>query len=270
MTDRVEKAVEEFKILVGLSPSAPSYAALGLSYRYLGRFDESRKNFQEGLKLDPHNASCLFNLGYIEKQQGNQAAAERLFQQALKSNPDFSEALLELANLRIADKRLQEAAILLKRYIKVSSDPASGYYKLAMVERSLHQTEAAQRDLALFQAASRDSSSGTHPYQHLFEYLDSRSNLAPRARTQLDESELLEQVKKHPDRPQDLYLLAETYLKLGKREEARSTIAQLDQVSAGNYRIQAGVGVLSPAIIYMMMPSCIFRQHCRPVPIPTM
>jgi tetratricopeptide (TPR) repeat protein len=244
MTDRVEKAIEEFKILVGLSPSALSYAALGLSYRHLGRFDEARKNFQEGLKLDPHNASCLFNLGYIEKRQGNQAAAERLFQQALKSNPNFSEALLELANLRIADKKFEEAAILLKRYVKVGNDPASGYYKLAMVERSLHQTEAAQRDLALFQAASRDSSSGTHPYQHLFEYLDSRSNLAPQARTQLDESELLEQVKKHPDRPQDLYLLAETYLKLGKHEDARSTIAQLDQVSPGDYRIQTGVGVL--------------------------
>lgn len=244
MTDRVEKAIEEFKVLVGLNPSAPSYAALGLSYRHLGRFDESRKSFQQGLKLDPRNASCLFNMGYVEKRQGNQAAAERLFQQTLKSNPSFSEALLELANLRIADKKFEEAAILLKRYVKVSSDPASGYYKLAMVERSLHQTEAAQRDLALFQAASRDSSSGTHPYQHLFEYLDSRSNLAPQARTQLDESELLEQVKKHPERPQDLYLLAETYLKLGKRDDALSTIAQLDQVSAGDYRIQTGVGVL--------------------------
>ena len=244
MTDRVEKAIEEFKVLVDLNPSAPSYAALGLSYRHLGRFDESRKSFQQGLKLDPRNASCLFNLGYIEKRQGNQAAAERLFQQALKSNPNFSEALLELANLRVADKKFEEAAILLRRYVKVSSDPASGYYKLAMVERSLHQTEAAQRDLALFQAASKDSSSGTHPYQHLFEYLDSRSNLAPQARAQLDESELLEQVKKHPDRPQDLYLLAETYLKLGKRDDALSTIAQLDQVSGGDYRIPTGVGVL--------------------------
>jgi tetratricopeptide (TPR) repeat protein len=244
MTDRVEKAIEEFKVLVDLNPSAPSYAALGLSYRHLGRFDESRKSFQQGLKLDPRNASCLFNLGYIEKRQGNQAAAERLFQQALKSNPNFSEALLELANLRVADKKFEEAAILLRTYVKVSSDPASGYYKLAMVERSLHQSEAAQRDLALFQAASKDSSSGTHPYQHLFEYLDSRSNLAPQARAQLDESELLEQVKKHPDRPQDLYLLAETYLKLGKRDDALSTIAQLDQVSAGDYRIPTGVGVL--------------------------
>ncbi len=45
MTDRVEKAIEEFKILIELNPSAPSYASLGLSYRHLGRFDEARTIF---------------------------------------------------------------------------------------------------------------------------------------------------------------------------------------------------------------------------------
>jgi len=244
MSGKVEKAIDEFKRLIDLDPSARSYAFLGLSYRHLGRFDEARKYFQEGLKLDPGNASCLFNVGYIEGRQGNQAAAEQLFQQALKSNPDFSEALLELANLRIAGKKFEEAATLLRRYVKVSRDPASGYYKLAMVERSLHQNEAAQRDLSVFQTLSKDSSPGPYPYQHLFEYLNNRSNLAPQARTQLDQTELVEQIKKHPDRPQDLYLLAETYLKLGKPEDARNTIAQLDQISSGDYRTQTGVGVL--------------------------
>lgn len=244
MSGKVEKAIDEFKLLIELDPSARSYAFLGLSYRHLGRFDEARKYFQDGLKLDPRNASCLFNMGYIEGRQGNQAAAEQLFQQALKSNPDFSEALLELANLRIAGKKFEEAATLLRRYVKVSHSPASGYYKLAMVERSLHQNEAAQRDLSVFQTLSKDSSPGPYPYQHLFEYLDNRSNLAPQARTQLDQTELVEQIKKHPDRPQDLYLLAETYLKLGKSEDARSTIAQLDQLSAGDFRTQTGVGVL--------------------------
>jgi len=244
MSGKVEKAIDEFKVLINLDPSARSYAFLGLSYRHLGRFDEARKYFQEGLKLDPRNASCLFNMGYIEGRQGNQAAAEQLFQQALKSNPDFSEALLELANLRIAGKKFEDAAVLLRRYVKVSRDPASGYYKLAMVERSLHQTEAAQRDLSVFQTLSKDSSPGPYPYQHLFEYLDNRSSLAPQARTQLDQTELVEQIKKHPDRPQDLYLLAETYLKLGKPDDARGTIAQLDQISSGDYRTQTGVGVL--------------------------
>jgi tetratricopeptide (TPR) repeat protein len=113
-----------------------------------------------------------------------------------------------------------------------------------MVERSLGQMEAAQRDLNVFQTLSKNSSTGPYPYQRLFEYLDNRSNLSPQARTQLDLTQLLEQVQKHPDQPQDLYLLAETYLKLGKPEEARKTIVQLDQLSSADYRTQNGAGVL--------------------------
>jgi len=244
MSGKTERAIEEFKTLVEIDSSARSYAFLGLSYRHLGRFDEARKYFQEGLKQDPHNSSCLFNLGYIEERQGNPARAEELFQATLQSKPDFPEALLELANLRIAAKKSQEAAVLLRKYVKVSRDPASGYYKLAMVERSLHQTDAAQRDLNVFQTLSKDSPTGPYPYQHLLEYLDNRSNLSPQAKTQLDLNELLEQIEKHPDQPEDLYLLAEAYLKLGKIDQARSTIAQLDHMSSGDYRTQTGVGVL--------------------------
>jgi tetratricopeptide (TPR) repeat protein len=244
MSGKTEKAIEEFKVLIALDPSAASYAFMGLSYRHLGRFDEAKKYFQEGLKLDRRNASCLFNMGYIEERQGNHAAAETFFQEALKSNPDFSEALLELANLRIANKKFEDAAELLRRYVKVSRDPASGYYKLAMVERSLHQTEAAQRDLNVFQTLSKNSSTGPYPYQHLFDYLDNRATLSAHERTQLDLTQLTEQIQKHPDQPQDLYLLAETYLKLGRAEDARKAIAQLDQLSANDYRTQTGVGVL--------------------------
>jgi tetratricopeptide (TPR) repeat protein len=244
MSGKTEKAIEVFKTLVGLDPSARSYAFLGLSYRHLGRFDEARKYFQEGLTQDPRNPSCLFNMGFIEGRQGNNAAAEDYFHKALKFNPDFPDALLELANLRIESKRYEEAAQLLRRYVKVSPKPASGYYKLAMVERSLHQTEAAQRDLTVFQTLSKDVSPGPYPYQHLFDYLNNRSALTPQDRTQLDLAQLTDQIQKHPDQPQDLYLLAETYLKLGKREEAMKSVAQLDQLSSGDYRTQTGVGVL--------------------------
>ena len=244
MAGKTEKAIDEFKILIDLDPSARSYAFMGLSYRHLGRFDEAKKYFQEGLKRNPRDPSCLFNMGYIEERQGNHVAAETFFQQALRANPDYAEALLELANLRIASKQFVEAAELLHRYVKVSRDPASGYYKLAMVERSLHQTEAAQRDLSVFQTLSKDSKTGPYPYQHLFDYLDNRSTLDARQRAQLDLSLLNEQIQKHPDQPQDLYLLAETYLKLGKLDEARQAVAQLDQLSAGDYRTQTGVGVL--------------------------
>jgi tetratricopeptide (TPR) repeat protein len=244
MAGKAEKAVEVFKKLIELDPSARSYAFMGLSYRHLGRFPEALKYFQEGLKQDPHNASCLFNIGYIEERQGNYAQAEETFQQALRSSPDFSGALLELANLRTKDGKFAEAAELLRRYVKVSQDAATGYYKLAMVERSLHQTVAAQRDLSVFQTLSKNSSTGSYPYQDLFDYLDRRSQLSSQQRTQLDVTELTEQIQKHPGQPQDMYLLAETYLKLGKTADARQAISQLDQISANDYRTQTGVGVL--------------------------
>src|SRR5438067_2361297 len=232
LSGKVERAIEEFRTLIQLDPSARSYASMGISYRHLGRFDEARKYFQEGLKRDPRNAACLFNLGYIEERQGNHAAAEKLFQQVLRSQPDFSEALLEFANLQIANKKFVQAAELLRRYIKLSSDPATGYYKLAMVERSLRQFPAAQRDLNVFQTLSKNSS--VEPpirVEHLFDFINNRSSLSARERTQLDLNQLLEQVQEHPDRPQDLYLLAETYLKLGQIHEAREAIAKLDNIS---------------------------------------
>ena len=244
MSGRTEKAIEEFNHLVAIDPTARSYAFLGLSYRHLGRFDEARKYFEQGLKLDAHNASCLFNVGYIEGRQGNQAKAEAYFQQTLKANPDFADALVELANLRISAKRFPEAAELLRRYVKVSRDPAEGYYKLAMVERNLKQFDAAQRDLSVFQTLSKDANPGPYPFQHLFDYLDNRASLTAQQRTQLDLTELANQIKTHPGRPQDLYSLAEAYLKLGKVEDARGAVAQLDQVSAEDFRMQAGIGVL--------------------------
>lgn len=244
MAGKTEKAIAEFQKLIELDPSARSYAFMGLSYRHLGRFDEARKYFDEGLKLDPHNTSCLFNVGFIEERQGNDAKAEDYFQRALNVNSDFPEALLELANLRMKNKKFADAVDLLHRYVKISRDPADGYYKLAMAERGLHQTAAAQRDLSVFQTLSKNTKAGPYPYQHLFDYVDNRAQLTPKEQTQLDVTQLKEQIEKHPGQPRDLYALAETYLKLGQVAEARNAIAQLDPMIAKDYRTQAGVGVL--------------------------
>ena len=244
MAGKDEKAIEVFKKLIEIDPSAASYSFMGLSYRHLGRFDEARKYFEAGLKKDPHNASCLFNLGYVEARQGNKARAEELFQQSLRYRPDMPEALLELANLRIDAKKYDEAATLLRKYVKVSRDPGAGYYKLAMVERNLHQNEAAERDLSVFQTLSKNAAPGPYPYQNLFDYVGTRSNLSEHDRAEMDVKQITDEIAKHPDQPQNLYLLAEANLKLGKTADARNAVAQLDQMSKGDYRTQAGVGVL--------------------------
>jgi tetratricopeptide (TPR) repeat protein len=128
--------------------------------------------------------------------------------------------------------------------VKVSRNPATGYYKLAMAERSLHETAAADRDLSVFQTLSKNASTGPYPFEHLFDYVDNRSKLAPKAQAQLDIAQLNEEIKKHPNQPEDLYMLAEAYLKAGKPDEARQTFAELDKLSSGDYRTEAGAGVL--------------------------
>lgn len=244
MSGKIDKSLDDFKQLLEIEGSARSYAYVGLSYRNLGRFDEAKTYFQQGLKLDPHNSTCLFNLGFIAERQGDAASAETFFQQALQSNPGYSDAILELANLRIASGKLEDGVDLLRKYVQVSHDPAAGYYKLAMVERSLRRSADSERDLNVFKTLSKNSSSGPYPFEHLFDYLDTRSKLAPGARAELDLAELTEEVKKHPGQPENLYLLAEAYLKSGDTESAKSTVAQLDQLASGDYRTLTGIGVL--------------------------
>lgn len=243
-SEKVDKAIAEFKRLIETTPSARAYAFMGLSHTVLGRFDEAKQDFQNGLKLEPHNNFCLFQLGYIAKLQGHSAVADDIFQRVLRSDPHFPDALLELASLRIERQRFVEAEHLLRRYVQVSSNPATGYYKLAMVERRLHEMSSADEDISRFQTLSKGVSISSYPYEHLFDYIDRRSKLDSRAKNEQDLSELEEQMRKHPDQPEVLYPLAEVYLKSGKIDEAKSTIAALDKVEAGNPRTLAAAGVL--------------------------
>ena len=244
MSGRIDKALEEFKKLIDIEPSARSYAFVALAYRNLGRFDDAKQYVLKGLKLDPNNNTCLLNLGFIAEAQGDREGAAATFEKILRSDPEFPDALLELANLRIASKDFAAAADLLRKFIRVGHNPAAGYYKLAMAERNLHQMAAADQDLRTFQALSKNASSGPLPFQNLFDYLDTRSKLDRGSRGQLDIADLKEQIKKHPDHTEDLYFLAEAYLKSGKKDDAAATIEQLDKLSAGDYKTLTGVGVL--------------------------
>jgi tetratricopeptide (TPR) repeat protein len=242
--DQIERAIGEFQKVVDTQPSMRAYAFLGLSHIYLGRFDAAKQDFQNGLNIDPGNSFCLFNLGYIDERQGNSSTAEGIFRKVLRSDPNFSDALLELANLRIEANQLPAAEELLKRYIQVNRNPAPGYYKLAVVERKLHKPAEADRDLVQFQTLSKSNVPNSYLYEDLFDFLDHRSQLPLAARNQQDISELLDQVKKHPDQPEALYMLAQAYLQSGNVDEARSTVAQLDQLKSDDYRTLAGAGVL--------------------------
>jgi tetratricopeptide (TPR) repeat protein len=247
---KVDRAIQEFDTLIKLDPSARSYAFMGLCYRHLGRFDEAKKYFSLGLQSNPRNPACLFNLGYIENKQGNYAVAEKYLVQAIDADSNYGDALYELAGVKMAEKKYAEALPVLQKCVKLKGRPSSEayfkevYYKLAVAERNLHQPDAAQRDLRIFETLSKEPSPGPYPFQHFFEDLDERAGLPPEKRAEFDLREFVEQVEKHPNQPGNLYLLAEAYLKLGRNDEARKTVERLDKLSGGDARTAVGVGTL--------------------------
>ena len=82
------------------------------------------------------------------------------------------------------------------------------------------------------------------PYEHLFDYLDNRSSsLRARAINSTWPSST-NQIKKHPDQPAGPLSAGRGISEIGKVEDARNTIAQLDKISAGDYRTLTGTGVL--------------------------
>jgi tetratricopeptide (TPR) repeat protein len=243
-TGKIGKAKDIFEALLQVNRSARAYALMGLCYRYLGRFDEAEKYLEQGLKADPRDAACLYNMGYIESRQGHYDSGEKWLKQALEVDPNYYEALLELGNSKMRQRKFEEAVPLLRKCAQLDPHPGPVYYRLASAERSLHQTEAAERDLRIFQTLSKDPTHEPSAFQHLYDYLGQRAELPSQQKNLNDLEQLEQEVKLHSDEPQNLYLLAEAYLKVGRVEEAKQAIAQLDQLSQRDFRTTVGVGVL--------------------------
>ena len=243
---KTDQAIQEFNTLIELAPSAGAYAFMGLCYRELGRFDEAAKYFAAGLKLDPHDGACLYNLGYIASRRGQVQQAEAYLMQSLRANPNpnESDALLELASLRMAQRKYQEALPLLQRAVKTASDPGPAYYKLARVESALGMNAAADRDLKIFQTLSKGSANVPSPFQHFFDAVNQRAELPAQTREKLDLAGVLDAVQRHPDDPRNLYLLAEAYLQAGQTDEALKVVRRLDELSGADLRTELGIGVL--------------------------
>ena len=241
---KVPEAFEEFKSLLGLDPSARSYAFMGLYYRHLGRFEEAKQYLYQGLKADAHSPPILFNLGFIAKRQGDYVRAEQYFARALRLDPHYADALFEMGGLKMEEKKYAESIPFLRRAAEVNDKPAEAYYKLAIAERNLHQTEASERDMKVFVTLSKNPQPGPYPLQNFFAYLNRRGNLSPEERKDADLHEVEAEVRAHPENPRSLYLLAEAYLKLNLVHDALEVIDRLDAQSGGDFRTLLGEGVL--------------------------
>ena len=86
---------------IAIDPNyAPTYDLIGAAYTKLNQLDPARQAFQKSLSFDAHDSTAYENLGVLELNAGNRAAAAKYFAEALWLVPDSRVARQGLAQSR--------------------------------------------------------------------------------------------------------------------------------------------------------------------------
>ena len=150
---RYSEAIAEYRKAIEKNP-----AAINLHFR-LGRallmesheptaFEEAQKAFEAELKLNPSDATAVYEIGQILTARGRTADATVEFQKAVDLRPDFPEALVTLGKAHMQAKRYTEAVPLLQRAITLQPRMESAHYSLMMAYRNLGRNDDALREKA--------------------------------------------------------------------------------------------------------------------------
>ncbi|MGH9867732.1 MAG: tetratricopeptide repeat protein [Candidatus Polarisedimenticolia bacterium] len=87
------RAIELFDRAIQADPDfSGSYNNKGLAHQDLGQFAEARRAFERGLQMDPDNAVMLNNLGTLDLAENQLEAARARFEQSMKADPEYPSA----------------------------------------------------------------------------------------------------------------------------------------------------------------------------------
>ena len=110
---------------------------LGLSYQGLGKFEEAREIFNEGLKYHPKDESFKNNLAKCYNSLFEYKIAEKLYKEIIEANPNYPAAYLNLGNQKRDLNQLSEAVELYENAMRISPNNPTILYALALAHRSL-------------------------------------------------------------------------------------------------------------------------------------
>ena len=123
------------------------------------RYDEAQGFYERGLKLDPHSASLLNNLGNHYLEKGDMARAEEAYLKVVAIDPSHPNANLHLAQMSVAARKGDTALRYLGRLPR-ATEAESGLELLRAQALDLagHRTQAE----ALLQTIERQAGSDPH------------------------------------------------------------------------------------------------------------
>lgn len=103
--------------------SSDAYNYLGLAYYQVGNYKKSVATFEKGLSVQGTNKKILaYNAGNSSFAMGEWEKAENYYSLALAASPSFTKALLNRANARLKQNKLDLSVADYERYIALEVD----------------------------------------------------------------------------------------------------------------------------------------------------
>jgi predicted Zn-dependent protease len=158
-----DKAEAEYKKILEQNPQRR-----GIHYQ-LGRValaktppnsEDASKEFEEELKVDPHNASAEFMLGETARQAGKWDEAIARFSKAAEFDVGFDEAYLALGMSLNSAGKFADAVSPLETYVKRQPGDPAGHYQLATAYARTGRKQQAEKEMELQREAAQKAPRG--------------------------------------------------------------------------------------------------------------
>jgi tetratricopeptide (TPR) repeat protein len=151
------KAIEEYRAAVNLNGTAPNlHYSLGHILWKILKIPEARVELEAELKINPHHAGALHDMGDSYLQEHEPEKGLPYLQQAVAAdsqNPDIHRDLgTAYTQLKEFEKAIPEYKIGL-----ANDQDGSVHYKLAKVYQALGQKENADHEFAIYTTMNRES-----------------------------------------------------------------------------------------------------------------
>ena len=138
-------AERHYRKLVTLKKIPETLVFLGHALINLKRNDEAQEYFREALNLDPDDDEVHLNLGYIYKEKGEIALAEKHLKRTIELDPKYALAYAQLGELLARQKdRREEAVDFLRSAVKYNPNDGWSRAYLAVSLWTLRKLKAAE------------------------------------------------------------------------------------------------------------------------------
>ena len=241
--EELQKSVEFFaRALEHDARLAPAYAALADTYLLLALYgnitsikaaEKAQPMIEKALAIDPESAEAFAALGLARWQIGQMDAAESALRHAVDLNADYIPAQLWLAGVLGEMGRYPEESLVLER--AMVRDPLNELLRVNYTNNlSVRGHWEQGRDVMAEMLAMRP---------------DSTILLRFMAKQELSNGNLVEgwrladrAYRLQPDNPEDIAVLAHTWIKLGQTEEAERLLLEGLESAPNNSTLRGAYG----------------------------